>query len=331
MVGFFLRLIDLQGLTKPDIQIAKATAGKLTEPADYAAIFERGIDPDVENPELCHDHSKIPDTWPPLSDILQYQGRVRNRISSLIASGEAGSDRSLGRSLWLAFEHEAMHLETYIYMLLQSTKISPPPGSKKPDFEKLDAEAELHSVPNQWFTVPKSEVTIGFDDSEDDLGPDRYFGWDNEKPSRRITVDEFQALGRPISNMEYAEYLRETHSTAIPASWTITTSGTTSSDCSDKVVTANGLSDTDRDHTACPRYDLLKDISVRTVHGPIPLRYARHWPVMASYDELSGYAKWSDGRIPTFEEVRSIYSHVEATKQEVPEKISSSLISAVNG
>ena len=42
-----------------DIHLARATDGILTEPASYRQIFERGIDPDVENPELCHAHSEV--------------------------------------------------------------------------------------------------------------------------------------------------------------------------------------------------------------------------------------------------------------------------------
>jgi hypothetical protein len=62
----------------------------------------------------------------------------------------------------------------------------------------------------------------------------------------------------------------------------------------------------------------------------VPLKYALDWPVMASYDELAAYAKWANGRIPTFEEVRSIYNYVETSKLDA-QKVPSKLISAVNG
>lgn len=320
-----------RSLTELDIQITKATDGVATEPAAYAAIFERGIDPDVDNPELCHDHSAIPETWPPLSDMIQYQKRVRHRIASLIESDKARSDRKIGRSLWLAFEHEAMHLETYMYMLLQSPKANPPPGIPKPDFEKLQAEAELNSVPNQWFRIPKQEVRMGLHDPENDIGPDRYFGWDNEKPRRKVNVEAFKAQGRPISNGEYANYLRDTHSNTIPASWTINEPSSLLRNGSCRVAETNGSQGSSSDQNLHQGHDWLKNLSVRTVFGPIPWQYARHWPVMASYDELAAYAKWSDGRIPTLEEARSLYSHVEAAKDEDADQVSSSLISAVNG
>lgn len=295
------------------------------------AIFERGVDPDVENPELCHRHSDIPDTWPPLLDIIQYQDRVRSRVTSLITSGEADSNRNVGRSLWLAFEHEAMHLETYLYMLLQSSNIVPPPGSTTPDFEGLHTASETSSVPNQWFRIPKQEVRIGLQDPENDSGPERYFGWDNEKPPRNVIVGEFEAQGRPISNGEYARYLQATNKTAVPASWTITRSGNKCMNGSVNGKIPNGVTSSNQNGTDDLGHKFLKDISVRTFYGPIPLQHALHWPVMASYDELAAYAKWSDGRIPTLEEARSIYSYAEASKKSQEEEVSSSLISAVNG
>lgn len=89
-----------------DIHLTRATGGKPTQPSSYLGIFERGIDPDVENPELCHSHSEIPEVWPPHEEILAYQERVRERAVHLYENGRAEADRKIGRALWLAFEHE---------------------------------------------------------------------------------------------------------------------------------------------------------------------------------------------------------------------------------
>jgi hypothetical protein len=89
-----------------DIHLTRATAGVLTEPREYSRIFERGIDPDVDNPGNCHDHSEIPETWPPVQDILAFQERVRRRTRKLYVDGFAMQDRRLGQALWLGFEHE---------------------------------------------------------------------------------------------------------------------------------------------------------------------------------------------------------------------------------
>lgn len=96
-----------------DIHITRAIQGSPTHPAYFYDIFERGIDPDVDNPEKCHAHSEIPEAWPPLHEVLAFQSRVRRRLTSLFENGSAGTNRRLGRSLWLCFEHEGMSPELY--------------------------------------------------------------------------------------------------------------------------------------------------------------------------------------------------------------------------
>jgi hypothetical protein len=91
-----------------DIHLTRATGGNPTEPRHYPSIFERGIDPDVENPELCHDHSEIPDEWPAKEEILGFQDRVRDRVRSLYNDGSATTNRKVSRALWLGMEHEGM-------------------------------------------------------------------------------------------------------------------------------------------------------------------------------------------------------------------------------
>jgi hypothetical protein len=91
-----------------DIHVSRSIQGVPTEPALFRQIFERGIDPDVDNPEKCHQHSEIPDTWPPVEEILAFRDRVRKRVISLYETGTVDANRALGRSLWLSFEHEGM-------------------------------------------------------------------------------------------------------------------------------------------------------------------------------------------------------------------------------
>ncbi|KIW64449.1 dimethylhistidine N-methyltransferase [Phialophora macrospora] len=309
--------------TFADIHYTKATARNPTDPAFYRSIFERGIDPDVDNPELCHDHSEVPDAWPPLKEILDYSERVRARIVESIESGLAYTDRRLGRALWLAYEHEAMHLETFVYMLLQSERILPPPGQGSPDFRALAAEARAQRVENKWHRIPASEVKLGLDDPENDMGPDRYFGWDNERPSRSVTVHEFEAQSRPISNGEYAHFLEVTLQHSLPASWTTLNMNGQSNG-------TNGVNGDAKETVKMASSAFLEGKAIRTVYGLVPLKYALDWPVMASYDELAAFAEWSGGRIPTLEEARSLYQYVEEQKS-ILQKVPSKLISAVNG
>jgi hypothetical protein len=202
-----------------DMKIVEGTKLPPTEPAYYTQIFERGIDPDVDNPEQVHAHSEVPDEWPPLDEILDYQSRVRQRVADLYKTGHAYSDAWTGRVLWLGFEHEAMHLETLLYMLLQSDKTLPPAGTVKPDFQQLAAQAQQAAVDNEWFDIPAQKISIGLDDPDTADGPLRHFGWDVEKPVREVDVKALKAKARPITNEEYARYLSSTGNHSLPASW----------------------------------------------------------------------------------------------------------------
>jgi hypothetical protein len=196
-----------------EIQLNKVTSEPPCEPSYYPRIFERGIDPDVDNPEHCHAHSEVPDEWPPVEEILDYQNRVRAKVQKLYKLQDI--PRPIGRALWIGFEHEIMHLETLLYMLLQSDKTLPPTKAI-PDFEVDAKVAEALRVPNEWFKIPEQRIILGLDDPEDNSGGDHHFGWyvrvfnpwrdttnncrDNEKPPRTVVVPAFQAQGRPITN-----------------------------------------------------------------------------------------------------------------------------------
>lgn len=309
-----------------DMHLTRATKGKPTEPAYYRSIFERGIDPDVDNPEDCHAHSEIPDTWPPVEEIFAFEQNVRKRIVSLYESCKVQSDRHVGRVMWFGFEHEAMHLETLLYMLVQSDRTLPPACTTKPDFDQLALQAKREAVDTQWFDVPEQTITIGLDDADDESGPFNYFGWDNEKPYRSARVPSFQAKGRPITIGEYAAYLEHSKIDRLPASWAMAsdmnghTNGTT-----------NGHNNGDSNGTSGPSTSFLHGKTVRTVYGQIPLKLALDWPVAASYDEIRGCADYMGGRIPTMEEARSIYSYVDLMKKKEISKALGKTIPAVNG
>ncbi|KAI1386175.1 C-type lectin protein [Hypoxylon trugodes] len=307
-----------------DIQLTKTTKNPPTEPAFYSSIFERGIDPDVDNPEHCHKHSEIPEEWPSVEDVIEYQGRVRNRLKSIYSIGLDNVPRNIGRAIWVGFEHEIMHLETLLYMMLQSDKTLPPPHTKRPNFEALAQGAYAARVENEWFNIPEQEITIGLDDPEDVLDSTKHFGWDNEKPPRRVQVHGFQAKGRPITNEEYALYMYNTKTTTPPASWAEQPNHTNSSNGQ----TNGGSGEVDDKQAIPPAF--LEGKAVRTVYGLVPLKHALDWPVFASYDELSGCAAWLGGRIPTFEEARSIYSYVDNQKRKEVERKLGKTVPAVN-
>lgn len=285
-----------------DVHIARATGTALTAPGgSYFDIFQRGIDPDVDNPQQCHDHSSTPDVWPPLDDITRYAGAVRARVAALYnpAGSISHAPHPLQRALWLTFEHEAMHLETLLYMLLQSNSVLPPPGVTAPDFTAGHTTECGTTTTTTWVEIPELHVTIGT------VEP-RYFGWDNEKPPRTAVVAPFKISPHPITNAEYAHFIHATSGT-LPASWT-----TASTPCAGPSLD-----------------DFLAAHCAKTLFGPVSLTLAGDWPVMASYDELAGWAKWAGGRIPSAEEMHAVYTYVESI--EAAEKTLAKRIDAVNG
>ena len=222
-----------------------------------------------------------------------------------------------------------MHLETLLYMLLQSDRTLPPPGVA-PNFVALGQQARKAAVSNQWINIPASTVNVGLEDPENDEGPDRYFGWDNEKPQRLVNVPAFEAQARPLTNEDYACYLYHTGQDAIPASW-ISERSSKSASVDQQKALVNGHSSYQNGLSPPLTNAYLQGKSVRTVYGPIPLEHALDWPVFASYDELSRCAAWMNGRIPSVEEVRSIYNYVDRNKNKKADSINTKKISAVNG
>ena len=222
-----------------------------------------------------------------------------------------------------------MHLETLLYMLLQSDKSIPPSGPA-PDFQTLGRKARIQAVPNEWVKIPAQKLTIGMNDPDDDSTPVRYCGWDIEKPQREVSIAAFEAQARPLTNEDYARYLSNTNQDKLPASWLRVNPDAKTAEPRN----ALNFSDTEKHingHSEPFTNTFTKSISIKTVYGPVPLEYGLDWPVFASYDELSGCARWMNGRIPTKEEVRSIYSYADRAKAEEAEKVLAKTFSAVNG
>lgn len=152
----------------------------------------------------------------------------------------------------------------------------------------------------------------------------------------------FSAQARPITNedvcvlvpshrdltdqVQYARYLEQTNNSTLPASWSsqkingVRLTGHT-----------NGQINGHVDHPIPLSQSYLEGKSVRSVYGLVPLKYALDWPIFASYDELAGCAEWMGGNIPTAEQARSIYSHVDGLKIKEAEQHLGKTVPAVNG
>lgn len=277
-----------------DIYLSRITDGTHTHPT-FEDIFERGIDPDVDDPSKIHAHSEVPareEDWPSLDEILAFRDAVRQRLEGVydeIAHNNGVVSRRTARTLFMTYEHEAMHAETLLYMLLQSPLTRNP--CPVPQWDVLCAEwADLWSsalaagANVRTIDVRATTVTLGHDDLEADDDADatatHEFGWDNEHPRHAVTTKAFRAQALPITNGEYLSYLVQTKNTTTPASW----------------VEDDG------------------EFCVRTLFGPVSFKYAAHWPVMASRDELAAFAHSKGGRLPTEAELRALWEHPDGPR-----------------
>ncbi|CAG8490925.1 27888_t:CDS:2 [Dentiscutata erythropus] len=188
-----------------DTKLATYSHEKFSEPENFANIFEREIDHDMDDLSKCNPHSAVPDQWPKLSSILEYQDKVRQRLLRIYdAYKDKQIPRSLGHVLWMSFEHEAMHIETFLYNLVQFEDFLPAKGIAIPNMRPPIRKASDAKL----LTIPTQTITFGlYDDG---------FDWDSE---RTITVKSFKIQSRPITNNEYLEFMKATMNQNYPLSW----------------------------------------------------------------------------------------------------------------
>lgn len=86
-------------LCSEDIHLTRATDRIPTEPAIYHHLFESGIDPDMDGPTMCHNHSVLTEAWPALEDILGYREKAKERITALYSDPKAMNNRTIMHAL----------------------------------------------------------------------------------------------------------------------------------------------------------------------------------------------------------------------------------------
>src|SRR5262245_22230381 len=166
--------------------------------ACFDDLFCRGIDPDVDTGE-CHWHPDVPDEWPSLRETLRYRDRIRIAILNAcdaLAVNDSHSVMAHRRRIFnLVLEHEYMHQETLLYMMVQLG-----PGEKRRP--KNLAKYKLHS------DARSRSVRIG-------AGPARLgarieaipFGWDNEFGEVSVEVPGFAIDSLPVTNGEFYRFI----------------------------------------------------------------------------------------------------------------------------
>jgi ergothioneine biosynthesis protein EgtB len=260
----------------------------------FDEIFDRGIDPDVDDPTQCHAHPEVPDAWPSLDAVLAYRDRVRSEmLASLDEAADAPPTDVMaenGRVLLMMLEHEQMHQETLLYMMqrLPLSRLTRP--ALPPAYTFGDA---LRSRPIE---VEAGRVTLGADFEDLD------FGWDNEFPRITLAVPRFLIDSTPVTNGDFLEFVER--------------GGYGRADFWDD--------DWHWKETTGLRHPLVWTFRdgawvYRTLLDELTLTSVRDWPVYVSLAEARAFARWRGHRLPTEAEYhRAAYGEPGGSERPFP-------------
>jgi ergothioneine biosynthesis protein EgtB len=255
--------------------VCRGVLGRESFDPRFDEMFERGIDPDVDDPERCHAHPEVPDTWPELKQVIAYRDQVRDAILESVDQVEArGAHDVMARKrrvLSMVIEHELMHQETLLYIVQQLD----PALKLRPD--DLPGHVFGDGAPSRAIEIPAGAATLGADFEGLD------FGWDNEFPSARVHVPGFVIDSTPVTNEQYLAFV-ESGAYDRAEFWA-------EEDFAWK--TRAGI--------AHPLFWSRPDGEwhYRGLFDLVPLSRARHWPAYVSLAEAEAYARWSGARLPT--------------------------------
>lgn len=236
---------------------------------EFDSLFDFGIDPEFG--EVVAEP-----VWPPVSEILDYRDRLRDEIRNcgkdlLAVAGERPLAEH-ARVLRLVLEHELMHHETLLYM-----------------FRELDAEHKL--APPNWpqartGTAPRDARFVALPAGTVRLGAafeELSFGWDNEFPARRVSVDAFELADLPVTVEAYRAFV-EAGAYERPELWDPRAS--------------EWLHTTRPQHPSGWR-QRGGSWFVRGVFGWQILEAVSGWPVEVTWAEADAFARWSGARLPS--------------------------------
>lgn len=182
-------------------QIGRGVLGLGPHHRTFDDLFERGIDPEDESAEEATDSA-----WPAIDEIVAYRDEVRERVRALAPSlkkrvGDPLADGD--RVLHLVLEHELMHHETLMYMLMRLD----PAWKRRPDWlPGAPSGAGGEGTPER-ISIPAGPATVGA--RWDDIA----FGWDNEFPAQTTQVATFAIDALPVTVARYRAYMAETGAT----------------------------------------------------------------------------------------------------------------------
>jgi len=166
----------------------------------FETLFARGIDPESE------DAAKTPtDFWPSREDVQAYGSDADDLIVRAMCDGPIDDglepQRRNAEAAFTILEHEQMHQETLLYLFHEM------PYEKKNSIAPIRGNGALSrgNITKDMVRIPAGEATLGASGSD--------FGWDNELPEMRVSVDAFSIDRHNVTNGDYLEFVNATKRT----------------------------------------------------------------------------------------------------------------------
>jgi ergothioneine biosynthesis protein EgtB len=228
---------------------------------DLDELFERGIDPVDTQDGVGGDEAG----WPPVAEVVAYRDRVREALRPLL------EDERLAKTLAMVLEHELMHHETLLYMMLRLPHAAKRPPAGLPPFVFEGA-------------IASREVRV--DAGRAHLGAERGalpFVWDNELDAHEVSVPGFSMDATPVRNAELLAFVEaggyDQHALWSDEAW-------------------SWLQRRGQRHPLC--WSRERDgWMYRTLFADVPLERAADWPVFVTWAEAQAYTRFIGRRLLT--------------------------------
>lgn len=250
--------------------------------------FERGIDPDVDDPSKCHSHSHLPEVWPTPQQLQRYEASVAAALTEQWQ--RLGSHSAEGL---MCEEHTMMHHETLLYMVAAENQRSH--KSLRPtNFAAINLPCL--GVNKSMVVIPAGQVSLG---ASEKTVAETGFVWDNELPHIHQDVPTFQVCSHCITNAEFRQFVED--------------GGYQNASFWDSPEAASWA----KDGLGHPlRWEVSDhDPGSWIVHtpldGPVYFQDAAQWPAHVTLSEALAYCKWLGGesRLLTEAEYHRIFSY----------------------
>ena len=261
-------------------------------------VFERGIDPDVDDPTRCHSHSEALVEWPPATALAAYAAEVDRALRAKVAK------KGITRDTLAALEHGDMHHETLMYMGMEAGWRHAPVHPWAAFADGRDAGHERCAEATGMADVPGQCVRLGAT-AKDAAAVG--FVWDNELPGpHELVVAPFHCSLAAITNREFAVFV-EAGGYNCPEHWQF----------GEEHGSASAWGWCQRNALQHPSTWMGSPGSwgVRTLcDGPVPLAQSGDWPAMVTLYEAMAYCRWhgKGARIMTEPEYHALFTDDDA-------------------